>query len=125
MANIDAAFPSKYLKAADLNGREVVVTIDHVNIEPVGRDKEIKPVLYFQGKEKGLILNKTNSSKIKQILGSAETDDWAGCKIKLYATEVEFNGDTVDTIRVKAGAPQAAPKPAPVVEELTDDSIPF
>jgi hypothetical protein len=125
MANIDAAFPSKYLKAADLGGREVVVQIDRVEIEPVGRQKEIKPVLYFAGKEKGLILNKTNSSKIKQIIGSPETDDWSGCKIKLYATETEFEGETVDTIRIKAAGPAEKPAPKPATEDLDADHIPF
>jgi hypothetical protein len=126
MANIDNAFPSKYLKAADLGGRDVVVQIDRVEIEPVGRQKEIKPVLYFVGKEKGLILNKTNSSKIKGIIGSPETDDWSGCKIKLYATETEFEGETVDTIRVKAAGPTEKPvAPKPVTEDLDVDSVPF
>jgi hypothetical protein len=123
VANIDSAFPSKYLKAADLNGRNVVVTIDHVNIEPVGRDKEIKPVVYFAGKDKGLVLNKTNSSKIKQLAGTAETDDWAGVKITIYPTETEYQGETVDTIRVKAAGTEQ-PKPAPVVE-MTDSDVPF
>ena len=45
---------NKYLKAADLKGRSVVVTIQAVVEEMVGqgRDTEQKPVLSFVGKEK-------------------------------------------------------------------------
>ena len=35
--NINDAFPSNYLKASDLQGREVIVTIDRVDFEPVAK----------------------------------------------------------------------------------------
>jgi hypothetical protein len=113
MPSIDSVFPSHYLKASDLNNASPTVTIDRLEIEPIGRDREMKPVLYFQGKEKGLVLNKTNASKIAQLLGSKDTDDWSGSKIKLYATEAEFGGETFEAIRIKAaGTDKPAPKPA-------------
>lgn len=139
MPNINDAFPSNYLKASDLGGRQVMVTIDHVSFEPVGRQKEIKAVVYFKGKEKGLILNKTNATKITQLVGSSETDDWDGARIALYPTETEFAGETTECIRIKpapmAGAPRAVPAAAPPpppppppsidTAPLTDDDIPF
>jgi len=125
--NIDSAFPSNYLKASDLGESAPVVTIDRIEVEPIGRDKEIKPVLYFKGKEKGLVLNKTNAKKIAELTGSKDTDDWNGCQIRIYATETEFGGETVECIRVKA---VGAVKPtkaavAPVAAEVADDEIPF
>jgi hypothetical protein len=134
VANINDAFPSNYLKASDLNGQQPVVTIDRVGFEAVGREKEMKPVLYFVGKEKGMVLNKTNGKNIAGLVGSFETNDWAGMRIRLYATHVEFNGETVETIRIKAAPPasngaarQAPPPPPPPIEQepLTDDDIPF
>lgn len=129
MANINEAFPSQYLKASDLKGQQPVVSIDRVEFEPVGRDKEMKPIVYFVGKEKGLVLNRTNSKTIVNLAGSAETDDWNGFKVKLYATHVEFAGESVEAIRIKAapanGAPvRRQPEPEPV-EDITDESIPF
>lgn len=128
--NLNDAFPSKFLKASDLHGAEPIVTIDKVAFEPVGRSREMKPVVYFVGKEKGLILNVTNGRKITDLCGSEETDDWAGKKIKLYSTETEFAGETVDCIRVKAaavvkpskanGKPKAAPAPPPPSDESPD-----
>lgn len=125
--NIDSAFPSKYLKASDLGDASPSVTIDRVEVEPVGRDREIKPVLYFRGKAKGLILNKVNAKKIAELTGSKDTEDWAGCQIRIYATETEFGSETVECIRVKAAANgKPEPKPEPVaVASLTDDEIPF
>ena len=136
MANIHDAFPSKYLRASDLNGASPTVTIDRVDFEPVGRTREMKGVVYFVGKSKGLVLNKTNATKIMELVGSAETDDWPGGRVCLYTTEVEFQGEGVETIRCKApGAvrkPLAAkptPPPPPVLEtdesDILDDEIPF
>lgn len=114
---IDSAFPSTYLKAADLQGRNVVVTISHVRMEDVGDDH--KPVLYFVGKEKGLALNKTNSNNISALYGY-ETDDWTGKPIELFEAQVDYQGKSVPAIRVRiprngnghAARPAAAP-PAP------------
>jgi hypothetical protein len=142
MPNINDAFPSNYLKASDLKGSTPIVTIDHVAFEPVGRNKEMKAVCYFKGKEKGLVLNKTNGTKIAQLSGSPQTEDWEGVRILLYATETEFAGESVECIRIKPvpaaqngqqarrqGAPQAPPpppsEPADPLPDLTDDDIPF
>lgn len=133
MPDIDKIFPSRYLKAADLDGREITVTIKDVKLENVGQTKDSRPVLYFRGTNKGLVLNVTNSKRIATMVGSKDTDDWEGHRIILYPTETEFQGDTVDCIRVKApkgvtgnGAKPAvkkAKKTKPVVEE-PDDPIP-
>jgi hypothetical protein len=52
---------SQYLNAADLPERsELELTIDKIQVEKMGdekkeEDRETKPVLYFVGKEKGLV----------------------------------------------------------------------
>ncbi len=143
--NIHDAFPSNYIKASDLGTNQPVVTIDRVEREQVGKAKDNKAVLYFEGKTKGLVLNKTNANKIIELTGSAVTEEWNGQRIRLYATTTEFGGETVECIRVKAAgnghkaAPvnKAKPKPAAPApsefedgtdgntDELTDDEIPF
>lgn len=132
--NVNDAFPSNYIKASDLGDKKVLVTMDRVEMEALGRgaDKETKPVLYFEGKQKGLVLNKTNSKKIHDITGSWEDSDWAGHQIVLYATETEFGGDTVSCIRILPPPKnaQAAPKPKPTPPpaedfQVNDDDVPF
>jgi hypothetical protein len=101
------AFPSNWLKAADLAGHSVKVVVDRVVIEDIG-DNE-KPVMYFQGKQKGVVLNKTNANMIVEYYGD-ETAGWVGKEIELYPDKVGFQGKIVDCIRVRIQqqAPPAA-----------------
>lgn len=125
--NIDQAFPSKYLKASDLNGRNVVVQISGARIEGIGQNKDQKLVLSFYGKEKTFVCNKTNASTIAKLHGP-DTDNWIGKSITLTAREVEFQGEMVLSIRVSLQAPTTAAKaPPPPVEEETvaDEDVPF
>src|SRR4029079_18995688 len=114
MPNINDAVPSNYLKASDLKGNQVVVTIDRVEFEEVGRNKEQKALIYFVGKQKGVILNKTNARKITEITGSALTEEWHGHAMVIYPTETEFAGETVECIRIKPVA-----KTKPVMSRMT------
>ena len=130
---IGQAFPSDYLKAADLNGKAVRVTIESVSTEKLGDDT--KPILHFLGKDKGLVLNKTNANRIVEATGSDETDHWEGWGITLYACKVDFQGKRVDAIRVDdrpgtSVAPANGRRQAPVPDvddapPITDDDIPF
>jgi len=120
------AFPSKHLKAADLQGRRLSVVIDRVVVEDVGDDR--KPVVYFKNKERGMALNVTNANMIAEITGTDEMDDWTGRAIVLYVAKVDYQGRRVDAIRVDYPPKTAAPLPPPPPVHsapLTDDDIPF
>jgi len=133
---ISEAYPSEFLKAADLRGRQVRVVIAHVELREVGG--EDKPVLFFQGKDKGVVLNKTNANNIGLAYGD-DTDAWSGQPVILYEAMVDFQGRTVKAIRIKVpsakerGGPHlprrpAAPVPAAESEnpgDGMDDEIPF
>ena len=131
-------YPSKYLKADDLQGREVRVTMANVELEKIGDDN--KPVLYFKGKDKGVVLNKTNANTISVAYGD-DTEDWYDQPLILFSVMVDFQGKVAPAIRCRAptakdnkqAAPQRqadpissgpAPRQAPAVEML-DDEIPF
>lgn len=96
---ISAEFPSKYLKADDLQNREVRVSMSHVEKEKLGEDNKL--VLYFQGKDKGLVLNKTNSRTIADEYGD-DTDDWKGGDIFLFSVMTDYQGKVAPAIRVRA-----------------------
>ena len=96
--NINEAFPSKYLKASDLQGRAIKVKMARVTSEKMGEDTKL--VLYFDGKQKGMVLNKSNAQMIAAVY-SPETDGWIGKEIKLYAGKVNFNGQMVDSLKVE------------------------
>ena len=142
--NIDNEFPSKFLKSADLQGEAVKVKIKEVKKEELGNEEKL--AIYFVGKSKGMILNKTNAYAIKAVYGP-DTDDWVGQTIELFAMPVEFQGRMVEGLRVrvpkKIGAQQQPKaKPAyddgfapddrdriaherPGVDPNLDDSVPF
>ena len=129
---IGNAFPSDYLKAADLNGKPVRVTIESVSVEKIGDDQ--KPVLHFVGKDKTLVLNKTNANRIVEAVGSDETDDWDGWSIVLYPCKVDYQGKRVDAIRVDDRPGSSKPpanRPMPVEthddapSDITDEDVPF
>lgn len=120
--NVNDLFPGSYLKADELGSARPTVTIERVVTEDIGGDQ--KPVVFFKGKTKGLVLNKTNALHIAEIAGSTDTDDWGGTVITLYATKTEFQGKRVPCIRI-AEVDRPAPKRAPVVEpsDADDDGI--
>jgi hypothetical protein len=107
---ISQLFPSKYVKACDLNGKTVTLTIAKLVIEELGHgaEKERKPVLYFQKATKGLVLNRTNAKTIAGLYGD-ESDDWLGKRISIYPTRIRAFGAMQDTIRVREEIP-AQPK---------------
>ena len=111
--NINDAFPSRFLKADDLQGREPVVTIARVTFEPMGRARDVKAVVYFVGKTKGMKLNKTMAAAIERIAGSPLTEDWIGVAVCLYATSADFGTETYPVVRVKAPVAQPRPTLAP------------
>lgn len=124
--NIDTAFPSKYLKASDIPEDTVLpFVIESVIMEEVGREKQLRPILYMKDQDKGFCCNKTNANTIKKQFGP-DTDDWIGKTIRLYSTEVEFGGEMVESIRVKLKPGSAAPSRS--VNQGPDDEsseIPF
>jgi hypothetical protein len=112
MANIMDEFPSKYLKGTELE-HHPTVTIVKVIKEPVGPEQEMKPILYVEEYERGIVLNKTNGTNIGRMYGT-ETDDWPGKTVILGTEMVTFNGSTNPSIRIwppKRHAAQSVHKP--------------
>jgi hypothetical protein len=104
-------FPSKYFKASDCEDGELTLTIDSLRRELIGQGSqaEEKYVLYFEGEDRGLVLNKTNSTTIARLHGE-DTNDWIGKQITLFATEVPFQGEVVDALRVRSKLPKRPAK---------------
>jgi len=128
--HVDQMFPSPYIKAADVLGRELNITIAGWEYEefedPRTKEKDRKPVLSFQKTDKRLILNVTNAKTIASIFGE-ETDNWAGKQICLFTKDVEAFGEMKNAIRIKAPVDnQAAPvQPPPPPPPSADADDPF
>lgn len=108
--HVDLMFPNRYLKAADLRGKDWTGTIEKVELEElvrVGGQSETKPVVHFvemakrTGDDKKVfVLNKTNSRLVASVHGNKPME-WAGKRITLYPTKVKFGLDMVEAIRVR------------------------
>ena len=118
-ATTDDAFPSIYLKAANLKGRNVNLTIKTITQEKIGQDRESKPLMTFNKVKKGLLLNVTNCRTIEKVYGKT-FKDWVGKEIQLYPTTVSFQGSVVDCIRVRV--PDTAPAPDAPLDDVLGDT---
>ena len=100
---------SDYLKASDLNGHSVKVTIARTEFGKIGSDE--KWIVFFAGKQRGLALNKTNGSVLAEAFGD-EMDNWVGREIEIYPDKTQYEGRLVACLRVRVPAP-----PVPEGEE--------
>lgn len=100
--NIDDHYSGggNYLKAADLNGRRMTVTISVVKLETM-KEGDKKLVLSFEESEKTFTLNKTNAQMIANLLQERDAGKWIGTTISLRPDKTQDpTGKIVDCIRV-------------------------
>ena len=109
MTTFNEFFPDKWLKAADLNGKDTCYTMHGLIREKVGKEQEERTVLEWVDDDvKPLILNRTNGKVIRKLYGD-KIPDWRGRKVLLYETTVEAFGETHNVIRVKDRVPEQTP----------------
>jgi hypothetical protein len=106
----------RYLQTATVKERPIVATISNLEMETVGQGTEAKtkPVLYLEN-EKPMVLNASNLEALSEAFGD-DTDIWPGHKIKVRCVKTQFQGKTVDGLRVEP----IVPKPA-LKDELNDE----
>ncbi len=107
--HVDLLYPSRYLRGADLMGRDATVTIAAVTVEEVARAggvKERRPCVRFEGKEKSWIMNRTNAKTVAKLYGKF-TDAWVGKRITLFDDPtVRFGPEVTGGIRVRPEVPK-------------------
>ena len=110
---VSQVFSGEYLTAADLQGQEHAVVIAGVEMKKF--DDGNKLMISFQGRKKNLVANKTNSNRIAMMYGD-DTDGWIGKEVLLYVDWVDYQGKTVEAIRIRPPA-KAAPQKAAVNDD--------
>jgi len=128
--DVRTLYDKEFLYSFDLQGRDVTVTISKVTAGKLvgqGGKSNKKPIIYFQGKEKGLGLNITNARTIAAMYGGFESEKWIGKRVTLYPTTTTFGSQTVDCIRIRPSVPGArtkdTPADAPAVEREPGEDI--
>lgn len=109
-----AGSESKYLKASDLQGRTVKVTIEGVSLLEFDDDEKgkiTKPALKLQGKEKQLVCNATC---INDLIGAygPDSENWVGQSLRLSVKHYpKFGRDGIVAM--------------PIIEDTIESDIPF
>jgi hypothetical protein len=113
-ADLDQAYGSKFLSAADVGNRKIRAKIEKVRKEELrGPDgaKRMKFVLHLGGVSKPLVLNSTNASALIGGLGRNPAS-WIGALIGLYVDHgVMYAGKRVAGLRLRVLGPISAARP--------------
>lgn len=106
---------SAWLASEDIGEREVVVTIEEVELYAdvafdAGRKEARVGALKFAGKDKRMILNSTNRKALVRLYGM-ETKAWRGKTVTLYVdANVRFGKERVSGLRIRSTPAQIPPK---------------
>lgn len=135
MAKVGEMIESKYLKQSDVVDDEMVVTVQKVgraNVAREGDEPEYKWLIRFDELPKPMVLNATNIKRLARACGSDDTDDWVGKKAILYVDhDVEFAGNVVGGLRIKAARADPQPRSVPPKQrtgtafDTMKDDVPF
>jgi hypothetical protein len=85
MAKVSQVYASPWLRAEDLQGRTIKVTIGRAGVDLIPQNdgsKQERIIVDFLGKQKRLILNKTQAAALAGIAGD-DTDQWSGIEVYL------------------------------------------
>jgi hypothetical protein len=88
----DQLYPGRFIKAAELLGKKVTLTITDVELEDLEGDdgKKTKALVRFKESPKMLVICKTNGICIKEMFGK-QIADWIGKRITIF--EDVWNGE--------------------------------
>ncbi len=109
--NVNDLYPSKYIKSDDIGNQRLQLQVARIKMEEVAENEPAKPVMYFHGKEKGMVLNKTNALLCAHCWGS-ETDAWPNQWLDLFVEPKMFQGKVVNGLSVAPKLPNSNSAPA-------------
>jgi hypothetical protein len=136
-SDFDSVYGSRFLSAGDITavGGKKRVKIAKVEMADLRQDSggvtRRKFILYFEGQDKGMVLNVTNAGTLKEALGKSPAK-WVGVEVGLYVEQVTFGNKRVPGLRLKVllkpvsppvrpASALTTPVPAPDRFELDDN----
>ena len=84
--DFDQLYPGRFIKAGELLGKKVTLTIADVELEDLQGDDgktKAKAIIHFRESPKALVACKTNGICIKEMFGKAIAE-WVGKKITIF-----------------------------------------
>jgi hypothetical protein len=115
----DQLYPSRFIKAGELLGKKVTLTIASVDLERlIGDDgkEKVKALVAFKETEKQLVMCKTNGLCVKAMFGK-EIAAWIGKRVTIFedswngepATRVWGSPDIAQDLEVEISLPRRRP----------------
>ena len=123
MATYNDYFPGRFMTASDLDG-DLPVIIERIEKETFQDDGKTKPVVFFRGHEKGLVLNKTNFKSIAEIAGEDDAD-WPGKPIVLFTMMTPYKDKVVEAIRIRRPTAEPDANEPPPDDGGPNDDLPW
>lgn len=102
------AFNKDYLGSHDLDEKDLVAVIDHVEVREVqdtSGGKEKRNVAIFKGNVKPMVLNVTNCKVVKTFATSNYIEDWKDIPVTIYSKDVKAFGEIVEALRIREKQP--------------------
>lgn len=96
--DFDQLYPGRFIKAGELLGKKVTLTITDVDTEELmgeNNKPKIKATLSFKETDKQMVMCKTNGLCIKAMFGK-KLDAWVGKRITIF--EDTWNGEPATRI---------------------------
>jgi hypothetical protein len=114
----DQLYPGRFIKAVELLGKKVTLTIADVELEDLEGDdgKKTKALVRFKESPKMLVLCKTNGLCIKEMFGK-ELANWIGRRVTIFediwnsepATRIWGSPDIPADLEVTIALPRRRP----------------
>lgn len=108
----DELYPGRFIKAGELHGKKVTLTITSVDLDELEGEqgKKVKGIISFKETPKQLPLNKTNGICLKAMFGR-KLSDWENKRITIFTDK--WNGE--DAVRMW-GSPDIAQNAEVVIQ---------
>lgn len=114
----DQLYPGRFIKAVELLGKKVTLTIADVELEDLEGDdgKKTKALVRFKETPKMMVLCKTNGMCVKEMFGK-ELANWIGKRITIFedvwngepATRIWGSPDIAEDLEVTVALPRRRP----------------
>ena len=96
---VSELFPSKWLKASDLQGRSFTLTVKRVEMvqvhSPYTGQTEWKAAVIFAEAKKQLLLNVSQARVMAELAGTEVLERWAGLRVALMPGRAKNGKETV------------------------------
>lgn len=81
------ALPTEYISGTEVGNHRINLIVDKVVMKKMN-DGMMKPVMYFVGKERGMVVNSGNWDAMELVYG-VNSDDWAGRPLVLFTAPTQ------------------------------------